>query len=69
MDKKYFVYALVIFLVEIYLLVEMLWLGIVLGVGSIVLFTFLHIRNKRLKQERLHNEIERIHKSRHTDEE
>lgn len=68
MDKKYGIYALFIFLIELYLCVEILWLGVTLGVITIIAFIILQIRNRRRKEESLNNEIGRIHKSRHPDE-
>ena len=68
MDKKIGIYVIFLFLIEIYLFVEKPWLGAILGILLLTSLIVLKVRSKKKKEANLNHEIERIHKSRHTDE-
>ena len=68
MDKRIGIYVFLFTLVEIYLLVEIPWLGITLGALSIIGLIAYQVRKKRIREAKLEEEIQRIHRSRHPDE-
>ena len=57
MDKRIGIYVLLFTLVEIYLLVEIPWLGITLGALSIIGLIAYQVRKKRIREAKLEEEI------------
>ena len=68
MDKKYGIFAMILFMVEVYLFVEVTWLGASIAILAIIGFIILKRREKKRREENLEKEINRIHQSRHADE-
>ncbi|HBN86249.1 MAG TPA: hypothetical protein DDZ89_20695 [Clostridiales bacterium] len=68
MDKKYGIFVMILFMVEVYLFIEKPWLGGVIGVLAITGLIILRKRDKKQREANLENEINRIHESRHKDE-
>lgn len=68
MDKKYGIFAMILFMVEVYLFVEVTWLGAFIAILAIIGFIILKRREKKRREENLEKEINRIHQSRHADE-